>query len=120
MKKLILIALCAICVQVNAQSFSMTYSEKMKFDTITKQYDFEKKINAHILIDYNANKIVMDSDSILNFFDIISNSKVNEDVFYDCTDKNGKLYKLSMLTTSRHYILVVDNGKIITSYGKIK
>ena len=115
-KKLLLLLLIGICVQINAQSYSIIYNEIKIFDTISKQYNFEGKTSTRVLIDYNANTIVIDNDSLQKFLKIVSNRKVNEDVFYDCRDKDQKVFKIDILNTPTHYALVESSGKTIITY----
>ncbi len=116
MKKLLLLLVCMLSICVNAQTYTMQYTDYKVFDSIKERTSFEIKKKTNVMIDYGVNIIVISTDSVQKFLSITSNFKADEDIFFDCKDKNDKLYKLSMLTTPTHYILIEALGSNITTY----
>lgn len=121
MKKLILLLLCVWITYSNAQStYTMSYTDYKVSDSVKDGFSFEKKMKTNVMIDYNVNIIVITTDSTQKFLHILSNFKVDEDVFFECKDRDEKLYKLSMLTTPTHYIFVEALNTNIKTYKVLK
>lgn len=112
--------MCVWITQINAQTYTMQYTDYKVFDSIKEQSSFGKKIKTNVMIDYNVKVIVISQDTIQRFLTIISNYKVDEDIFFDCKDKNDRSYKLSMLTTPTHYVFVEALEKDIKTYRVLK
>lgn len=121
MKKLLLILLCVWITCSNAQStYTMSYTDYKVSDDSKRGFSFEKKMKTNVMVDYNVNIIVISTDSAQKFLHILSNYKVDEDIFFDCKDRDDKFYKLSMLTTPTHYIFIEALNGDIKSYRVLR
>jgi len=121
MKKLLLILLCVWITYSNAQStYTMSYTDYKVSNNDKVGFSFEKKMKTNVMIDYNVNIIVISTDTVQKFLHILSNFKVDEDIFFECKDRDDKFYKLSMLTTPTHYIFIEALNDNVKSYRVLR